>query len=80
MNLDRARNVVVSPVTLVARRSRRGLGHVCESIGGGSAGSGSTAEGLKADHQKALDRYGDIQRVKVLLALLNKNQAPKDWS
>ena len=45
------------------------------SIGGGSAGNGSTAEGLKADQKKALHRYGDIQRVRVLLALLNTNQA-----
>jgi hypothetical protein len=53
---------------------------MCGSIGGGSTGSGSTDDGLMEDHQKALHRYRDIQRMRVLLALLNKNQAPKDCS
>ena len=53
---------------------------MCGSIGRGSTGGGSTADGLKADHQTALHSYGDIQRMRVLLALLNKNQAPRDCS
>ena len=46
-------------------------------MGGGSTGSGPTADGRKAAHQEALHRYGDIQRVRMLFALLSKNQAIK---